>query len=46
MISLCCVGVASVDVVCDKLNDFAWDLVCSSFLIVCVCLSPLGPELW
>ena len=26
MISICCVGFASLDVVCDKLNDCAWYL--------------------
>ena len=37
MISICCVGFASLDVVCDELNDCVWVLVCSSFLIsVCM----------
>ena len=37
MISICCVGFASLDVVCDELYDCAWNVVCSSFLIsVCV----------
>ena len=37
MISICCVGVASLDVVCYELNDCAWMLVCISFLIsVCM----------
>ena len=36
VISICCVGFASLDVVCDELNDSAWN-VCSSFLIsVCM----------
>ena len=36
MISICCVGFASLDVVCDELNDCAW-FFCSSFLIsVCM----------
>ena len=36
VISICCVGFASLDVVCDELNDCAWN-VCSSFLIsVCM----------
>ena len=26
MISICCVGFASLDVVCDELNDCAWNL--------------------
>ena len=26
MISICCVGFASLDVVCDELNDYAWFL--------------------
>ena len=26
MISICCVGFASLDAVCDKLNDGAWTL--------------------
>ena len=38
VISICCVGFASLDVVCDELNDCAWN-VCSSFLIsVCMCI--------
>ena len=37
MISICCVGFTSLDVVCDELNDCTWNLVCSSFLIsVCM----------
>ena len=37
MLSICCVGFASLDVVCDELNDCAWCLVYSSFLIsVCM----------
>ena len=37
VISICCVGFASLDVVCDELNDCAWKFVCSSFLIsVCM----------
>ena len=37
VISICCMGFASVDVVCDELNDCAWNFVCSSFLIsVCM----------
>ena len=36
MISICFVGFASLDIVCDELNDCAWN-VCSSFLIsVCI----------
>ena len=36
VISICCVGFASLDVVCDELNDCAWN-ACSSFLIsVCM----------
>ena len=36
VISICCVGFASLDVVCDELNDCAWN-VCSRFLIsVCM----------
>ena len=26
MISICCVGFASLDIVCDDLNDCAWNL--------------------
>ena len=38
VISICCVGFASLDVVCDELNDCGLDcFVCSSFLIsVCM----------
>ena len=37
MISICCVGFASLDVVCDELNDCAWNVFCSIFLIsVCM----------
>ena len=33
VISICCVGFASLDVVCDEPNDCAGMFVCSSFLI-------------
>ena len=37
MISICCVGFASLDVFSDELNERAWMLDCSSFLIsVCM----------
>ena len=37
MVSICCVGPASLDVVCDELNDCVWKFVCSNFLIsVCM----------
>ena len=37
MISRCCVGFASLDIVCDELNDCAWYLSLISFLIsVCM----------
>ena len=37
VISICCVGFASLDVVCDELNDCAWNVCFSSFLIsVCM----------
>ena len=37
VISICCVGFASLDVVCDVLNDCPGMFVCSSFLIsVCM----------
>ena len=37
VISICCVGFGSLDVVCDELNDCAWNVVSSSFLIsVCM----------
>ena len=26
VISICCVGLASLDVVCDELNHYAWDV--------------------
>ena len=38
MISICCVGFASLDVVCNVFNDCVSDLVCSSFLISVCCL--------
>ena len=40
MISICCVGFASLDVVCDELKmSVPGMFVCSSFLIsVCVCI--------
>ena len=31
MISICCVGFAFIDVVCDELNDCAWNLSVESF---------------
>ena len=36
MISICCVGFASLDVVCDELNDCAWNalLISSATVIV------------
>ena len=37
MVSICCVGFASLDVVCNELNDWPGMFVCSSFLIsVCM----------
>ena len=33
MVSICCVGFASLDVICDELNDSPGIMVCSSFLI-------------
>ena len=37
VIYICCVGFASLDVVCDELNDCAWNVCRSSFLIsVCM----------
>ena len=33
VVSICCVCFASLDVVCDELNDCAWKVFCSSFLI-------------
>ena len=33
VVSMCCVGFASLDVVCGELNDSAGMLVCNSFLI-------------
>ena len=53
-VSICCVGFASFDVVCDELNDCVWN-VCSNFLIsvcmfifskallICCCCSPFSP---
>ena len=43
MISICCVGFASLDIVCDDLNDCAWNLGLyqlsdkCSFHRVCLC---------
>ena len=37
VVSICCVGFASLDVVCDELNDCAWKFVCSS-LLISVCM--------
>ena len=37
VVYICCVDFASLDVVCDELNDCAWNFVCSSFLMsVCM----------
>ena len=37
MVSVCCVGFASLGVVCNELHDCVWMLVCSSFSIsVCM----------
>ena len=37
MVSICCIGFAYLDVVCNELNECAWMFVCSSFLIsVCM----------
>ena len=33
VIYICCVGFASLDVVCDEFNDCAWNVFCNSFLI-------------
>ena len=44
MIYICCVCFASLDVVCDELNDCAWMLVYSSFLIS-VCMSIVSKAL-
>ena len=35
MIYICCVGFASLDVVCDELNDCAWNV---GVVGLCVCL--------
>ena len=41
VISICCVGFASLDVVCDDFMIVPGILVCSSFLIrVCICIVP------
>ena len=29
VVSSCCVGFTSLDIVCDELNDCAWNFVCS-----------------
>ena len=43
VISICCVGFASLDVVCDELNDCAWNVFWSSFLIsVCTFIVSKG----
>ena len=44
MLSICCVGFASHDVVCDELNDCAWNVFCSTFLIS-VCMFILSKAL-
>ena len=36
VVSICCVGFVSLNVVCEEFNDYAWQ-VCSNFLI-CVCM--------
>ena len=37
MVSICCVGFASLDVACDEFNDCAWNVCLYSFLIsVCM----------
>ena len=37
VVSICCVGFASLDVVCDEHNDCVWNVCFSSFLIsVCM----------
>ena len=45
MISICCVGFASLDVVCDELNDCAWNVGLSQLSDKCVyvyCIESFG----
>ena len=44
VVSVCCVGFASLDVVCDEFYDCAGMLVCSSFLIS-VCMFIVSKDL-
>ena len=37
VVSICCVGFASLDVVCDELNDCAWN-VCIFLISVGMCI--------
>ena len=43
VISICCVGFASLDVVCDELNDCAWN--CLSYLFNTCLVNTVFPEL-
>ena len=38
VISICCVGFASLDVVCDELNDCAWNVCLYSSFLISVCM--------
>ena len=38
MISICCVGFASLDVVCYKLNDCVWNVCLISSFLISVCM--------
>ena len=45
MISICCVDFASLDLVCDELNDFAWNLSLRQLSDKCVyvyCVESFG----
>ena len=39
MISICCIGFASLDVVCDELNDCAWNVGLQQLSDKCVYVS-------
>ena len=47
VVSVCCIGFASIDVVCDELNDCACNVFCSRFLIsVCMFIVPKVVLIW
>ena len=46
MISICCVGFASLDVVCDELNDCAWNVGLQPLSDKCTGQVGLGVGSW